>query len=72
MKFINKLDEVDYQIVQYRKLTGEFPTTLLVDVETYYQIQEELGFPVYVQLDRLKGMMLAVVFTKERFIECRP
>lgn len=69
MKFNRILDQIDYEIIQWRKLTGEMPHTLIVDVLTYHRIKDELEMPVYLYLSRLKGMRLLVMFTDENIIE---
>ncbi len=69
MKFTSILEQIDYELLEYRKLTGIFPSNIVLDIVSYHKLKEELELPMYLYLSRFKGMRILVVFTEETFVE---
>lgn len=69
MKFINVIDNIDYELILWKRLNGFMPSILVVDIKTYYDIKELMQIPAYNNMGRFKGMRLLVSFTDEQVIE---
>lgn len=63
-------DEIEQGCIRYRQLFGTVPLYLVLDIESYRGLQEELNEPLYNNVPRFRGMDILVRFVGYKIIEC--